>query len=1193
MSETDRGAFIFQDPHGRRWPRLRRVLVVFTLLVAAALIWFFKTLLVHPELKTPASIAPLKRQLKAAISSTEQDDPNAINWQRYYSESKTAENRLIKIRAQLDKKDAQKNEPGDKSDKNKKGEIRLGYYAEWDPNSLNSLEEHASSLTHIAPEWFSLEGTDSRLVIEPNPRLVAFAAAHGLTIMPLLQNLQGDTWQPEAIENLATGTADKRARFIHDLLTELRRIKAGGIIVDWQQLDPAKRDDYSDFLQQIASALQTAKMELWFCVSPGEDFKTFHIFGDPDAQPGVKFNRPALETFVNRFVVTLHDENSETDPPGPIASQPWLEGWLKVIVEYADPSQWIAVLGTYAYDWNTTTKKTELITFKDAMSRASEAGLDMNTSGKSTDVGPPSYNGQYQYTDQDNNQEHSVSFLDAITFYNQLRAVRAAEFGGVGVWRLGTEDPQVWDVLELKEPVQTILKALGSIKGTDTITNVGRGEIVKVDATRDDGRRTVTIDSAGLPIIHPNDPFEATTLAEIHKGLLRASYTDFAKYPILYHEGAGGEHEVAITFDDGPSPEWTPKILDILRAKGVKACFFLLGKNCEDYPDLVRRILAEGHEIGNHTTTHRNLAVMSEWQMELELTITQRLIESITGRSTSLFRPPYNADSNPTDIAELVPLRLAQEQLGYTVVLEKVDPQDWARPGTDEIVQRVKDLRKEGNIILLHDAGGDRSETVAALPQIIDYLHARGDRIVSLSELLKIPRDELMPPVDPNQQPVERFVTGTGFRTWHGIVEFFWAFMIFSTGLVVARTLLVAWLAHRHHRGEVLDKSTYQPSVSVVIAAFNEGKVIQKTLRSVLDTDYAGELEVIVVDDGSRDDTAEKVEELAAEDPRLRLIQQVNRGKAAALRHGVTVAHNEIVAFLDADTLFERHTLSALVQPLEHPLVGAVSGNARVGNLLSSKAGPSLISRWWAGSTWATVSLFMRKFIARCQSLEYICGFNLDRRAYTEWNCITVVPGAVSAIRRSAIEAAGGFSDDTLAEDTDLTLVLHRLGYRIEYAPGAVAWTEAPETYGGLVKQRSRWAFGTMQCLWKHRDMVFSPRFGALGWFSLPNIWFMQIGLVAVTPLVDGILLYSLLFGNARGIWYWFVIVLGLDLFLAALACWMDGERLRKSFLILPMRFFYRPMLAYVIWRSIFRAFKGAFVAWGKLERTASVPSRA
>ena len=1131
-----RGAFVFQDLHGRRWPRLRRVLVLLGLLVALAVVLFFRTLLVHPEMKTPAAVVQLKQKLKAAINSTEQDDPNAINWQRYYSESKSAEERLEKIHKKSGKPPVAK------------GEIRLGYYVDWDPNSLASLEEHADSLTHLAPEWFSLQGTESRLVAEPIPRLVTFAAAHNLTLMPLLQNMQGNTWQPEAVENLANGSADKRARFVRELIEQLRAMKAGGLIVDWQQLDPTYRDNYSDFLEQISAALQKNGMELWFSVSPGEDFKSYHIFTESDAQPGAKSNRRALEEFVDRFVVMLNDENSEEDAPGPIASQPWLEGWLKVIVQNADPDQWIAGLGAYAYDWNTTTKKTETISFKDAMSRASIAGKDADNARDKTEVAPPSYNGHYAYYDQSNGDGHSVTFLDAMSFYNELRAVRGAQLGGIGITRLGTEDPQIWDVLEIKGlPTPDNLKTLGALKASDTITNVGRGEIItRVDVTRDDGARTVTLDGSGL---------------------LRANYADFPTYPILYHEGAGGAHEVAITFDDGPSAEWTPKILDILRARGVKAAFFLLGKNCEDYPGLVQRIVAEGHEIGNHTYSHRNLAVMSDWQMELELTATERLIESITGRSTTLFRPPYNADSNPTDIAELAPLNLALKELGYTVVLEKIDPQDWARPGTDEIVQRVKDLRNEGNIILLHDAGGDRSETVAALPRIIDYLQARGDRIVSLSELLGMTRDEVMVPVNSSHQPIERFVAGTGFRTWHGIVEFFWAFMIFSTGVVVARTLLVAWLAHRHHRLSNPSATTFQPAISVVIAAFNEGKVIQKTLRSLLDTAYPGEVEIIVVDDGSRDDTAAQVEKLAGEDARIRLVRQPNLGKAGALRHGVAQSRNEILVFLDADTQFERATLGALVAPLACPLVGAVSGNARVGNLGT--------------------------FVARCQSLEYICGFNLDRRAYTEWNCITVVPGAVSALRRSAIVAAGGFSDDTLAEDTDLTLMLHRLGYHIEYAPAAVAWTEAPEAYEGLAKQRFRWAFGTMQCLWKHRDLIFDPRFGALGWFSLPNIWFLQIGLVAVTPLVDGILLYSLILGHALGIWYWFAAVLGLDLFLATLACWLDGERLYKALLILPMRFVYRPLLAWVIWRSIFRAIKGAFVAWGKLERTASVPSRA
>jgi cellulose synthase/poly-beta-1,6-N-acetylglucosamine synthase-like glycosyltransferase/peptidoglycan/xylan/chitin deacetylase (PgdA/CDA1 family) len=680
---------------------------------------------------------------------------------------------------------------------------------------------------------------------------------------------------------------------------------------------------------------------------------------------------------------------------------------------------------------------------------------------------------------------------------------------------------------------------------------VGRGEIVTVDDTRDDGLRTVESD--------------------FDRGL-RTTYVEFPTYPILYHEGAGGAHDVAITFDDGPDPKWTPKILEILHGRGVKAAFFVTGRNCEANPGLVARILREGHELGNHTFSHGNLATMSPEMMRLELNATQRLIESITGRSTTLFRPPYNSDSTPTDIAELAPLKFAQEQLGYTVVLEKVDPQDWARPGADVILQRVKELRPEGNIVLLHDAGGDRSQTVEALPRIIDYLHARGDRIVSLGELLQIPRDELMPLVT-GQQPLERIVAGTGFRLWHAVIEFFWAFMIFATGLVFVRTMIVAWLAKRHHGAEqgtanaTPPPSSFAPPLSVIIAAYNEEKVIAKTLRSVLETDYAGEFEVIVVDDGSKDDTSGEVERMAVNDSRVRLLRQANAGKASALERGLAQARHGVVVFLDADTLFERGTLGAIVQPLAKPLVGAVSGHARVGNL--------------------------RTFIARCQSLEYICGFNLDRRAYTEWNCITVVPGAVSALRKSAIDVAGGFSHDTLAEDTDLTLTLHRLGYRIEYAPDAVAWTEAPETFGTLAKQRFRWAFGTMQCLWKHRDLVFNTRFGALGWFSLPGVWFFQILLVAIAPLVDAVLLYSLIFGHAAAIWYYFAAFLVMDIFLALLACRIEGEPAARAMMIVPMRFVYRPLLSWVIWKSIIRALKGALVGWGKLERTGAVPSRA
>jgi cellulose synthase/poly-beta-1,6-N-acetylglucosamine synthase-like glycosyltransferase len=511
----------------------------------------------------------------------------------------------------------------------------------------------------------------------------------------------------------------------------------------------------------------------------------------------------------------------------------------------------------------------------------------------------------------------------------------------------------------------------------------------------------------------------------------------------------------------------------------------------------------------------------------------------------------------------LAPLKIA-EDLNYLVVLENIDPQDWAKPGADIILRRIKQQRHDGSVILLHDAGGDRSQTVEALPHILDWLHTRGDTVVPLSTLLGTTRDAVMPPLQANGQSLTRFVSSTGFRIYHSIEQFLWAFMIVATALVVVRTLIVIWLAYRFRRGP---KANFAEPVSVVMAAYNEEKVIAETLRTLFTTDYKGEIEVVVVDDGSRDQNAAEVERFARSELRLRLLQQENHGKARALQRGLAAARHGIIVFIDADTQCQRDTLPRLLEAFADARIGAVSGHAKVGNL--------------------------RTFIARCQALEYTCGFNLDRRAYNRWNCITVVPGAISAVRKDAIDEAGGLSLQTLAEDTDLTLSLHRQRQRIVYVPGAIAWTEAPETVRTLARQRSRWAYGTLQCLWKHRDMVFNWNYRALGWFSLPSIWFFQIILVAVTPMVDLFLIASLPFGAWNAVLPFIIIFLAMDVILATLACMLERDPIVRAWRILPMRLLYRPMLSYCIWKAILRAIKGAWVSWGKLERTASVPVRA
>lgn len=1107
--------FVFSDPSGKRWPRLRLILLIGGVLFFVALVLFVQTLFVIPKMNVPFSLRQLKGQLRALQRENPagQVSPASSLWQKF-SAARQAAKKLAGTAP------ASSPRPRKKAPDN---EVRLAFYANGDPDSYASLQQHAAQITHVCPEWMTVIDGMGTLQIDSDSRVSKLAATKGIALMPLLTNLLGDTWQPEAIENLAHGPAKRQDAFIHDVLGVLRNAKAAGVVVDWEQIDPAYKKDLTAFIDKFADALHDDNKELWLCVQPGQELDYIDI--------------DALSDNIDRFVAMLFDETSETDPPGPLASRSWFEGWLHVLLDGSDTKQWIIAIGSYGYDWPIGGKKAELISFSEAMSRAKDAEIE------SVQVQEPSYSPYFYFQDEDT--EHGVWFLDAVTFLNQVRGVRDQKAGGFALYRLGSEDPAIWDALnvphDFKLDNQT-RQALELIKSTDTITDVGDGEIVTVDEDRTDGLRNLAVDADGY---------------------LTAKYVKFAEFPTLYHQGAGGEHQVALTFDDGPDPRWTPKILDILKAANVKATFFVVGVNAERYPALVRRIVNEGHEIGNHTYYHPNLALCWPEHIRLELNATQLLLETITGRATTLFRPPYAADTGPTELSELAPLKIA-EDLNYLVVLENIDPQDWAKPGADIILRRIKQQRHDGSVILLHDAGGDRSQTVEALPRILDWLHTRGDTVVPLSTLLGTTRDALMPPVQGGGQSLTRIVSSTGFRVYHSIEEFLWAFMIVATALVVVRTLIVIWLAARFRR---LPGTDFAEPVSVVIAAYNEEKLITETLRTLLATEYKGEIEVVVVDDGSTDQTAAEIERLAQKESRIRLLQQENHGKARALQRGLAAARNGIVVFLDADTQCQHDTLPRLIEPFADERIGAVSGHAKVGNL--------------------------RTFIARCQALEYTCGFNLDRRAYNRWDCITVVPGAISAVRKDAIDQAGGLSLETLAEDTDLTLSLHRHRQRIVYVPEAIAWTEAPETVRGLARQRSRWAYGTLQCLWKHRDMVFNWNYRALGWFSLPSIWFFQIILVAITPMVDLFLLASLPFGVWNAVLPFIVIFLAMDVLLATLACMLEREPIVRAWRILPMRLIYRPMLSYCVWKAMLRAIKGAWVSWGKLERTASVPVRA
>jgi cellulose synthase/poly-beta-1,6-N-acetylglucosamine synthase-like glycosyltransferase len=483
-------------------------------------------------------------------------------------------------------------------------------------------------------------------------------------------------------------------------------------------------------------------------------------------------------------------------------------------------------------------------------------------------------------------------------------------------------------------------------------------------------------------------------------------------------------------------------------------------------------------------------------------------------------------------------------------------------------------------VVLLHDAGGDRSRTVQALPVLIDQLRAHGYKLVTMAELAGLAPDQAMPPTQ--RDWLELTLDRIGFSIFRWIDMFLRTLFISAIVLGVARLAFMAVLAlyHRFREGARmpadLDPET-GPLVSVLIPCFNEEKVIASSVARILESQWS-RLEVLVLDDGSADDTAGEVQRNFSDDPRVRLMRFPNGGKALALNRGLDQVKGEIIVALDADTLFAASTIARLTRWFANPLVGAVAGNALVGN--------------------------RRNVITRWQALEYVTAQNLERRALAALGAVTVVPGAVGAWRRTALEELGGFPSATLAEDQDLTMAVQAAGWRVEFDPDARAYTEAPETISGLLKQRFRWSFGTLQCLWKHRAALFNRQRPVLGFVALPQIWLFQIALTAVSPLVDLAIIWSVvwaLYAQAnhplewspddflRSVFYWAAFIF-LDLSAGALGMALERRAPWKDLVWLPVqRFGYRQLMYYVVVKSVVAAVRGARVGWGKLERRATV----
>ena len=1111
---------IFYDASGRRRRRFRLAVAAFVALILLAIALFFVSVGVVPA----APLLPVQADRPVLKGLPAPHDPAVLRRTRrdvsYYA------------RQIFEPGNGGQRQPGSANPA-----LAIAFHAPWDSESGASLRRHVDQLDWLIPGWVSITGPTHHVTVfrDVVGRSIINGATHRPTVLPMVQNALNGDWDARGAASLFADVKARRA-FLDKLVGYLAVNHAGGAFFDFEDLTPAALRDYRGFLADAQARFRPRGWVVAIAAPVGND----------------DWNLRALAQVTDKVFLMAYDEHENSGAPGPIASQRWFARMVADSARGIPPAKLVVALGSYAYDWHDGTGDPADV---------EEAWQAARDSGTLPAWDKASGNTSFAY--QDGDTRHQVWLLDAASMYNQLAFLQHAGVNSVALWRLGSEDPGVWSIFGRGHRQLPPPAAIRTISAGTVVDIEGPGEILKVTATPTDGMRTVT-------------PAPGGGIADVVFRRLSSPY-------VLERYGARAK-QLALTFDDGPDARWTPQILDILKREHVPATFFVIGENALTQRSLLLREVAEGHEVGSHTYTHPNLATVSQGQVRFELNTTQRLFQAFTGRTLKLFRAPYFGDAEPSTADELGPVLDAQRR-GYISVGLHVDPGDWKRPGVDQIVDKTIEQvesatpDRSDNIVLLHDAGGERDQTVQALPIIIGRLRAMGYSFVPVSALAGLSREQSMPPVSSSDRVAAQIDLALFMSLGLVVVALKWLFLVAITVGILRAAMLSALALWQARREQLTVFPDIDPDrfVTVLIPAFNEERVIERAVRTVLaSTDVR--IEVIVIDDGSRDATSAVVAAAFADDPRVRLLTLENGGKARALNRGLEVATAPVVIALDADTQFEPTTIAWLARWFDDPGLGAVAGNAKVGNRVN------LVTRW--------------------QALEYITAQNLERRALGRLDAITVVPGAVGAWRVAAIASVGGYPPDTLAEDQDLTIAIQRAGWRITYDQYAVAWTEAPETFRGLAKQRFRWAYGTLQCLWKHRGAIGRNRPAGLGWVGLPQAIVFQILLAAISPIIDLALLVSFVATyvdvQAHGwaqtshdiyvmLGFWLVFT-AIDLLAATIAFALERrERWRLLWLLVPQRVGYRQIMYYVVLKAIAQALRGPMVGWGKLQRTGRV----
>ncbi|MBY6140492.1 glycosyltransferase [Leisingera daeponensis] len=992
-----------------------------------------------------------------------------------------------------------------------------------------SLDDSCGQIGVIVPEWISIveeKGRPAVSVISKDTRIAVeeYIARAALRPQLLPVILLGEARQKgDFLDSLAD--TERAEALAADMAAAVAALNAQGACLDLTGLSSEVFRRLKPLMSSFSNAFRSRGLKACTILTGQQShWKKADLID--------LFDQIILKLFRQPWVETV---------PGPLAPYSWIEDLSAEAVQAVGADKLVVALGNFSVEWTSGLSKPEILSYAEAMQRVSSSGAKLRFSAKA-------HNSFSRYRDAQGRQR-KIWMLDAASAHNQLLRLKELGIANFAVWSLGTEDPGIWKVLQHQDASKDVLGAeLRVVELNNFVDYKGEGAFIRIDQRASAGARQLS--------------FEAGT------GLVRnQTYSLLPKpYSIELH-GKPDRRKVVLTFDDGPHETYTKEILDILQEEKVPGAFFVVGTSVMDSPDLVRRMVDEGHEVGAHSFSHPRMDQISQTRVDLEFSLLDKILAGSVGRKTLLYREPFQRSGGPIS-AERVASLEAAEARGFTIAGMEIVPKDWEGWDSAEIANFVIDQVEQGsgNVILLHDGGQDRAATVDAVRPIIRSLRAKGYEFTTLADLLGTNRAALMPVAEGGSPAFDRVSFSIVWMAQQAVVVVFWT--VLAIGIVRSAGILIMALSNRRERFTTLQR---QPKVAVVIPAHNEAKVIAQSIESVRASGYKN-LEVIVVDDGSTDDTLIEVLKFGHKSE-VHLISQPNQGKWSALNRAILSTDAEFVVCIDADTQICKDAITYLVRHFADSKTGAVAGKIIAGNRVN--------------------------LLTRLQAFEYATSQNVERKAFDLINGILVVPGAIGAWRVEALKKAGLFSEETLTEDADLTIQVNRAGYKIVFEPKAKAFTEVPEKLGQLMKQRLRWSFGMFQSAWKHKRAIIERR--SVGLVSISDMFVFGYVFPLLAPIADLfviLMLYKLVAGGWAGevggsqhlqpmhyLWAYLALP-ALELLIAAIAIAFDKDESNWCLLLFPLqRVVYRPLMYFSVIRSVLRAVTGRLTSWGSIKR--------